>query len=732
MLRQLSKNNLKTMGGEILFGGTIGFAGVLYGWLRFQRMMSEEIRPEKEIDSASRSLVEKMQHLSQAIQDGAQTYLVRQAITIGYVGLPLTLGIGWLLGWRSALGFLTGALLSGWCGFFGMQLSVRANVRTTQAARTGLIPAFRKAFDAGAAIGFYIIGVALLGLSIVAGALLYIYHDTQMTHVMRPLIALSLGASLISMFARLGGGIFTKGADVGADLAGKLEQGLPEDDPRNPAVIADNVGDNVGDCAGMAADLFETYVVTMIAGMQISLLLNNISSIASHAFFLYPLVLGAAGLLASWIGSFFVRLSSEMADSKAIMGALYRGLWMTLLISAGLVFVITQRFFGLNDNLVQTGEMTGWGLIFSGWIGLAVTAAMVWIANYYTATHHKPVQRVAYASRKGPASNLIEGLALSMESCALPIIVIAAGILLCYQYAGLFGIAIGGVSMLSVAGMIVALDAYGPITDNAGGIAEMSGAGPGIRAITDKLDAVGNTTKAVTKGYAVGSAGLAALVLFTAYTEDVHAFAKLPAQIVDRLFSLDNPFVVIGLLIGAIIPYLFGAMSMKAVSQASQSVIEEAQRQFPGIIAGTRKPDYAAAVDLLTKAALKLMVIPSLLPVLIPIGLFMGLKTISVQAALSGLGGLLMGILIAGLFLAISMTTGGGAWDNVKKFIEMNPNQDPAYSKKDDQGQLKEAYKSAVVGDTVGDPYKDTAGPAMNPLIKIANIVALLILAVTF
>jgi len=673
---------------------------------------------------------ERMQEISAAVRVGAQAYLRRQYTTIAIVGAVIFLIVGYFLGWLVAVGFAVGAVLSGSAGFIGMNVSVRANVRTAQAAIGSLAGGLELAFRAGAITGLLVAGLALLGVTIYFGFLLHVLHmAANDREVIDSMVALGFGASLISIFARLGGGIFTKGADVGGDLVGKVEAGIPEDDPRNPATIADNVGDNVGDCAGMAADLFETYVVTTVATMVLAaLFFGAVSGEMVTRMMIFPLTIGAVCIIASIIGTFFVKLGAN----QSIMGALYKGMIATAILS--LIFVAGVVYVLIGFGPLQGVNYSGADLYFCGITGLVVTGLIIWITEYYTGTDYRPVRAIALASVTGHGTNVIQGLAVSLEATALPALVIIAGILVSFNLAGLFGIAIAVTTMLALAGIVVALDAFGPVTDNAGGIAEMAGLPKEVRKSTDALDAVGNTTKAVTKGYAIGSAGLGALVLFAAYNQDLNYFIANAAshpyfQGVSLNFSLSNPYVVAGLLFGGLLPYLFAALGMTAVGRAASSIVEEVRRQFrerPGIMKGTDKPDYGRAVDLLTKAAIKEMIVPSLLPVLSPIvGFFIiyfvaGGGAPGKSAAFSAVGAMLLGVIVTGLFVAISMTSGGGAWDNAKKYIE-----DGHYG-----GKGSDAHKAAVTGDTVGDPYKDTAGPAVNPMIKITNIVALLLLAV--
>ena len=661
----------------------------------------------------------RMQEIAEAIQIGAKAYLNRQYKTIAVVGIIVLAIVSYFFSYLVGLGYFIGAFLSGVAGYVGMLISVKANVRTAEASRQSLQSGLTIAFKSGAITGLLVAGLALLAITIYYIILINLNVDNR--EIINALVALGFGASLISIFARLGGGIFTKGADVGADLVGKVEAGIPEDDPRNPAVIADNVGDNVGDCAGMAADLFETYAVTIVATM----VLASIFSPQDYNLMIYPLAIGGACIITSIIGTWFVKLGK----SKSIMGALYKGFIVTAVTSLIIMYPVTNSIVGLDNTYNNNAGaiFSGLDLYICGVVGFAITGLLIWVTEYYTGTDYRPVRTVAKSSTTGHGTNVIQGLAISMEATAIPALIIVAGILYTNSLAGLYGIAIAVTAMLALTGMVVALDAYGPVTDNAGGIAEMSKLPKNVRKTTDALDAVGNTTKAVTKGYAIGSAGLGALVLFAAYTEDINFFSKVKGSALEGVnvtFDLSNPFVVAGLLIGGMLPYLFGSMGMQAVGRAGGAVVIEVRRQFkkiPGIMKGKRKPDYGRLVDLLTKAAIKEMIIPSLLPVLSPILLYFVILQIGgIEAALSSLGAMLLGVIITGLFVAVSMTAGGGAWDNAKKYIE-----DGNFG-----GKGSEAHKSAVTGDTVGDPYKDTAGPAVNPMIKITNIVALLLLAV--
>jgi K(+)-stimulated pyrophosphate-energized sodium pump len=693
-----------------------GVLAIVYGIWAIQSVLSA--------DSGSK----KMQEISEAVREGAQAYLKRQYTTISIVGVVIFAIIGFTLGWLVAIGFAIGAILSGATGFIGMNVSVRANVRVAQAATKSLAGGLELAFKSGAITGMLVAGLALLGVTLYFGFLTGTLHKAPNDRtVIDAMVALGFGASLISIFARLGGGIFTKGADVGGDLVGKVEAGIPEDDPRNPATIADNVGDNVGDCAGMAADLFETYAVTTVATMVLaSIFFANTPLLMPMM--TYPLAIGGACIITSIIGTFFVRLGRN----QSIMGALYKGFIASAVLSLIAIWFVTDHLIGMGP--IAGATYTGKALYICAIVGLVVTGLIIWITEYYTGTNFRPVRSIAAASVTGHGTNIIQGLAVSLEATALPALVIIAGILVAYLQAELFGIAIAVTAMLALAGMVVALDAFGPVTDNAGGIAEMAGLPKNVRKSTDALDAVGNTTKAITKGYAIGSAGLGALVLFAAYNQDLRFFIKTSAQHpyfqgIQLDFSLNSPYVVVGLLFGGLLPYLFAALGMTAVGRAASAIVEEVRRQFrqkPGILKGKDKPDYGRAVDMLTKAAIKEMIVPSLLPVLSPMICYFAIYFIAgggpagKSAAFSAVGAMLLGVIVTGLFVAISMTSGGGAWDNAKKYIE-----DGHYG-----GKGSDAHKAAVTGDTVGDPYKDTAGPAVNPMIKITNIVALLLLAV--
>ena len=696
----------------VLIAIACGVIALLYGILTSQQVLRASPGNQRMVEVAG------------AIREGASAYLRRQYTTITIVGIIVAVVVYAFLGRLSAAGFVTGAILSGAAGFIGMNISVRANVRTAEAARTGLQNGLTVAFRAGAVTGLLVAGLALLAIAgvftVLTDVMGYAPNDRV---VVTALTALALGASLVSIFARLGGGIFTKAADVGADLVGKVEAGIPEDDPRNPAVIADNVGDNVGDCAGMAADLFETYVVTVGITMVTVALLVGASPLLLPLMSL-PLLIGGVCIVTSIAGTYMVRLGKK----ESIMGALYKGFWTATILAVPAIWGAATYALGDLNQVITTSDLSfpAIRLVWASFVGLAVTALIVWITEYYTGTNHRPVQSIAKASQTGHGTNVIQGLAISLESTALPTLVIVAGVIISWQLAGPLGVAFAASAMLALAGMVVALDAYGPVTDNAGGIAEMSGMEGEVRNRTDALDAVGNTTKAVTKGYAIGSAGLAALVLFGAYTADLREFGSqigVTANL-DALFSLSNPYVIVGLLLGALLPYLFGAMGMTAVGRAAGAVVEEVRGQFrdnPGIMDGSVRPNYARTVDLVTKAAIREMILPSLLPVLAPIVVFFGISLVAGDRSqgLAAVGALLLGVIVSGLFVAISMTSGGGAWDNAKKYIE-----DGNYG-----GKGSEAHKAAVTGDTVGDPYKDTAGPAVNPMIKITNIVALLLLA---
>ena len=697
------------MSAGLAFAIVCGLFALVYGIWATRSVLSESAGNER------------MQEIAAAVQVGAKAYLNRQYMTVGAVGVVIFVILTLLFNITVSVAFLVGAVLSGGAGYIGMNVSVRANVRTAEGARQSLAKGLDIAFKSGAITGMLVAGLALLAVSVTYAVLLKMGVSGR--EMIDPLVALGFGASLISIFARLGGGIFTKGADVGGDLVGKIEAGIPEDDPRNPATIADNVGDNVGDCAGMAADLFETYAVTVVATMVLASIFFSGDAVLSSQMMLYPLVIGGACILTSVIGTFCVKLGAN----QNIMGALYKGFIVSAILSAIALYPVTNWIVGMDE--VGGMSFSGLDLFFCGLVGLVITGLLIWVTEYYTSTEYRPVRSVAQASTTGHGTNVIQGLAVGMESTAIPAIIIIAGILITHMLAGLMGIAIAVTTMLALAGMVVALDAYGPVTDNAGGIAEMADLDEKVRNTTDALDAVGNTTKAVTKGYAIGSAGLGALVLFAAYTEDLKFFAANSGEysyfkdvVVD--FSLSNPFVVIGLIFGGLLPFLFSAMSMTAVGRAAGTVVEEVRSQFaadPGILKGTSKPDYGRTVDLLTKAAIKEMIIPSMLPVLAPIVLYFVMVAIGGKGeAFAALGAMLLGVIVTGLFLAISMTVGGGAWDNAKKYVEDG----------NLGGKGSETHKAAVTGDTVGDPYKDTAGPAVNPMIKITNIIALLLLGV--